>query len=320
LLFERAMLRKLNGWSVLALSVGLSLFAGCGDDDGGEGPSGGQAGSTGSAGRAGGSVGGNGSQAGAGGDGVGGDSGGEDGTAGEDGSAGDDGTAGEGGVGGAGGSAGAPTEGGSAGEGGAGGAGPQWVLSSPAFEDGEAIPDEFTCDGNIFPYGGTNHKSPQLDWTAGPAGTLSYAIVFKDVTLADQGVENGYHWAIWNIPPATLSLPEGLGNTAHPSQLTAATQFSTINDNNYIGPCPNWARAEGAGVDPVPEAVTDQYAFTLYALPAATITVPQDINPDQPPNQVHLIADYLEANALGTTLLTGTSDAQPDTFALPPAN
>ena len=40
-------------------------------------------------------------------------------------------------------------------------------LTSRSFENGGAIPKQFTCDGA--------DASPMLEWTAGPANTKSYA-------------------------------------------------------------------------------------------------------------------------------------------------
>lgn len=99
----------------------------------------------------------------------------------------------------------------------------EFAITSTAFTNGTALPAEYTCAGKNFPYSGTppvDHVSPQLDWTAGPGSTQSYAIVFTDVTLttvtADRPTidERGYHWAIYNIPASTLTLPKGLPSGA----------------------------------------------------------------------------------------------------------
>src|SRR6187402_2009203 len=108
--------------------------------------------------------------------------------------------------GGASGSAGGKAGASSAGSGGGSSSG--FTLTSPAWTAmaGCAADNKTACP--VFPkenigtsIGGSN-KSPELDWTAGPSGTQSYAIVLQDLT----NVMNGkpfVHWALWNIPGAT---------------------------------------------------------------------------------------------------------------------
>ena len=53
--------------------------------------------------------------------------------------------------------------------------------------------------------GGGNDESPPLAWTAGPAGTQSYAIVMRDLDN-----NNLIHWIIWDIPASAMALPQGI--------------------------------------------------------------------------------------------------------------
>src|SRR5687768_8281581 len=92
---------------------------------------------------------------------------------------------------------------GAAGDGGGGGGGPVFTVSSTAFAEGAAIPAEHQC---TVITGGQN-VSPPLSWSAGPAGTQSYAIVMKDTDISFN------HWVIWDIPASVLSLPAGVENT-----------------------------------------------------------------------------------------------------------
>jgi phosphatidylethanolamine-binding protein (PEBP) family uncharacterized protein len=123
-----------------------------------------------------------------------------------------------------------------------------FTLTSPAFQGGQALPEEYTCAGKTFPYSGSppvDHVSPQLSWTAGPANTMSYAIVFKDVTL---------------------------------TTATPINELGYLFDDGYVGPCPSWSVAPGSpllGMTPAPTASTDSYTFTVFALPTATITKPR---------------------------------------------
>jgi phosphatidylethanolamine-binding protein (PEBP) family uncharacterized protein len=165
--------------------------------------------------------------------------------------------------GGSGGTAGAAGSSGSAGGGnggvaGAGGSG--FTLTSPAWisQPGCAPASKTGC--GVFPkenintgIGGGN-KSPELDWTAGPAGTQSYAIVLHDLTYLVNGKPN-VHWVMWNIPSATRMLPPALETTAMPSVPAGSSQRS-YSGNGY----------QGSG------ACGNVYEFILYALPTATFT------------------------------------------------
>jgi phosphatidylethanolamine-binding protein (PEBP) family uncharacterized protein len=205
-------------------------------------------------------------------------------------------------------------------------------ITSPAFTNGQPIPDEYTCVGKEFPYSGTppvDHTSPELNWTAGPAGTQSYAIVFRDMTLTTGAMidERGYHWAMYDIPASTLSLPKGMPSGNPPAAVPDATQYSGgLFNDGFLGPCPSWGVAEGSpllGMDPPPTVKTDSYTFTLYAMPTATITPP----PMRPPaamgepaiSYTKDLDDYFAAHAITKTQLATTSNAQPTKFAVPPA-
>lgn len=201
------------------------------------------------------------------------------------------------------------------------------TLTSPAFEDGQPLPSEYTCAGKNFPYSGippVPHTLPELDWKGGPKDTQSYALVFRDVTLTTGTDidERGYHWAIWNIPASVESLPKNLSSGNPIPNLSGAQQYSgPLFDDGYVGPCPSWAVAPGApppeeGADP-PKVKTDSYTFTLYAFPS-TLTVPAAPT-EMGASYVHVLQDFFVANATATAVLGTTSDAQPAMFAVPPA-
>ena len=203
-------------------------------------------------------------------------------------------------------------------------------LTSPAFDAGQALPLEYTCTGKNFPFSGSppvDHTSPELTWTAGPANTQSYAIVFKDVTLTTGTPLNelGYHWAIYNIPASVRSLPRALASGNPIAAVAGAKQYSgPLFNDGYVGPCPSWGVAPGAPpLDPPATVVTDNYTFTVFAMPTATITAPAERpapGADAPPiSYVRDLDDYFLANAIGKTSLATTSNAQPAMFATPPA-
>jgi Raf kinase inhibitor-like YbhB/YbcL family protein len=137
-------------------------------------------------------------------------------------------------------------------------AGP-FALTSSAFTMGMEIPLMHKCSqaGNN-PVG--MNISPPLSWTPGPAGTMSYAI-----TLIHDAPDMSQHWAIWDIPADTFSLPANIDHVAMPPTPAGSKQerHPTALDGfvgyGYLGPCPQMPNAR------------QYYLFTLYAIRTATI-------------------------------------------------
>jgi phosphatidylethanolamine-binding protein (PEBP) family uncharacterized protein len=146
---------------------------------------------------------------------------------------------------------------------------------------------EVTCEACGFD--ANKMVMPALAWTAGPDGTLSYAITFIDTFLYDMDDPLGNHWAIWNIPADTLSLPK--------SMKMADTPAGSTQTGNFLGPCPSFGGT-----------ANHTYAFTLYAMPTATVEVSTQ---GQSTAVVGNAVTAFEAAALGKVELTGTSDAAP---------
>jgi Raf kinase inhibitor-like YbhB/YbcL family protein len=122
-------------------------------------------------------------------------------------------------------------------------------LTSTAVAEGGMLPDVYTCDGDNI--------SPPLAWTAGPAGTLSYAITFIDL---DFMFPPGYeHSTIYDIPSSVLSLPEDIENVYEPAEVPGAKQSKSYQKDRlgYNGPCPG--------------NTIHTYQFTLHALDVATL-------------------------------------------------
>ncbi len=198
------------------------------------------------------------------------------------------------------------------------GNGPPLTLSGPAVQAGKPLPYEFTCDGKAFGDG----TSPELDWLNEPAGTKSYAILLKDLTIeagqaGDTNPEHPYHWTIWNIPGSTHKLPASLPNTESPitgaKQLNGGPPFISPAPNGYFGPCPNLG---AAGLGLPKETHTDE--FKLYAFSEAELTPPAyDPGPDaaNPLNPVRQLANFFESHPslLAKAELKFTSDATPST-------
>ena len=118
---------------------------------------------------------------------------------------------------------------------------PMLNLTSSSFPGGE-IRKQFTCDGA--------ETSPELAWTAPPAGTQSFALV-----VVDRDSPFGYsfvHWVLYNLPAEKRELLEGLPKQ---EQLSDGSRQG-LNDYDkigYVGPCP-------------PGSSAHRYVFALYAL------------------------------------------------------
>ncbi len=140
----------------------------------------------------------------------------------------------------------APT--GTGGAGGTGGTAP-FAVTSPAFAEGQPIPGKYQC---TLITGGTNF-SPALNWTPGPAGTKSYAVVLRDKDV------NITHWVIWDIPASALGLPEHVDGVLEPA-IPAGSKQVVMNASitGYFGPCS-------------PTSV-NTYEFSVYAIPTETIS------------------------------------------------
>jgi len=113
-------------------------------------------------------------------------------------------------------------------------------IKSSAFGSGEMIPVKYTCDGADF--------SPPLEWTAGPAGTKSFALICDD---PDAPMGTWVHWVVYDIPPTTTMLAEGI--TRERELTGGGTQgINDFRKIGYGGPCPPGG--------------THRYFFRLYAL------------------------------------------------------
>jgi para-nitrobenzyl esterase len=72
--------------------------------------------------------------------------------------------------------------------------------------------------GGDIPYENTQYRTntfPGLSWSAGPAGTKSYAVIMQDTG----GARDGFpilHWTLWNIPANVTKLEAGMAATGNP--------------------------------------------------------------------------------------------------------
>jgi Raf kinase inhibitor-like YbhB/YbcL family protein len=140
-------------------------------------------------------------------------------------------------------------------------------LSSSAFQDGETIPKEFTCEGRDVP--------PPLDWSQPPKGTQSFALIVDDPD-APKGTFT--HWRLYDIPAASSHLDEQ-------STAIGRTVANDFGNTGYGGPCP--PRGHGP----------HRYRFTLHAVDVATLGVHADRRDE--------LEVELRSHTLETTTLTG---------------
>lgn len=117
-----------------------------------------------------------------------------------------------------------------------------FTLSSPAFADGEVIPQKYTCDGE--------NVSPELHISGAPEGTRSFVLVMDDPDIPvsvkqTRGITTFEHWIVFNIPGTTDVIPEG-------GLAQSSLGINTRGTSSYTGPCPPDRK--------------HRYFFRLYAL------------------------------------------------------
>lgn len=111
------------------------------------------------------------------------------------------------------------------------------TVSSPAFADGDEIPQRFTCDGDAV--------SPPLTWSG--EQEEAWALVVDD---PDAPGGTYVHWVVLDIPARTTSVETG----AVPD---GGVQVANTSDEaSYAGPCP--------------PSGEHRYRFTVYGLDAPT--------------------------------------------------
>jgi Raf kinase inhibitor-like YbhB/YbcL family protein len=115
-----------------------------------------------------------------------------------------------------------------------------WLRSS-AFDDGSAIPREFTGEGEDV--------SPPLDWDDAPNETRSFVVLCDD---PDAPSGTWHHWAAYDIPVGLKCLP--VGAAAHAVKQGFQQALNDFGKPGYGGPYP--PRSDGP----------HHYRFRLLAL------------------------------------------------------
>lgn len=146
-------------------------------------------------------------------------------------------------------------------------------VKSTAFQQGMAIPKQYTGDGV--------DQSPPLSWSDPPSGTKSIALICDD---PDAPRGTWVHWVLFNLPAQTRDLEENLPTTATlPSGAKQGkNDFGKI---GYGGPAP-------------PKGKSHRYFFKLYALAVAVDLAPGASKAD--------LEDAMKGHILGEGQLMGT--------------
>jgi Raf kinase inhibitor-like YbhB/YbcL family protein len=120
-------------------------------------------------------------------------------------------------------------------------------LTSPAFAARGAIPQRYTHRGDDI--------SPPLEWGDPPAGTESFALMVTSDPMPDGG-GNWVQWILYNIPPESRALPEGVKPDADGRLPDGSQHYEN-----------SWGELKYGGPNP-PHASTQNYYFVLYAVDA----------------------------------------------------
>ena len=109
------------------------------------------------------------------------------------------------------------------------------IVTSPAFDDGQPIPDEYTCRGSGRP--------PELAWHAIPEEATSLALVVSD---PDAPAGTFIHWLLYDLPAGDGGLAAGRPPAG------AREAENSARKTGWYPPCP--------------PSGTHHYLFTVYAL------------------------------------------------------
>jgi Raf kinase inhibitor-like YbhB/YbcL family protein len=114
-------------------------------------------------------------------------------------------------------------------------------VTSTAFQEGAAIPKQYTGDGQ--------DQSPPLKWSGAPDTAKSFALICDD---PDAPRGTWVHWVVWNIPANQHELPEAAPTRATPAgeMRQGKNDFGNV---DYGGPAP-------------PRGKPHRYFFKVYAL------------------------------------------------------
>ncbi len=127
-------------------------------------------------------------------------------------------------------------------------------IQSSVFQEGEAIPAKYTCQGVDI--------NPPLSISGVPTEAKSLALIVDDPDVPAYLREDRMwvHWVIFNISPRVELIHEGV------SEPLGVNGSNTGGENRYMGPCP-------------PDR-EHRYFFKLYALDCK-LDLPEGSSKDQ---------------------------------------
>ena len=105
-----------------------------------------------------------------------------------------------------------------------------FTITSASFQNNGEIPALYTCDGR--------NLSPPLTWSGMPPNAKSLVLIVDDPDAPNPGAPRmvWVHWMLYNIPPNTHGLPEGIAVSALPyGTLQGKNDWNKV---GYGGPCP----------------------------------------------------------------------------------
>jgi len=115
------------------------------------------------------------------------------------------------------------------------------TVTSTVFAAGKPIPVKYTGQGENI--------SPDLVWSGAPASVKSYVLICDD---PDASAGTWVHWTMWNIPPTSTGLAQGVASDA------------TLPDGSVQGATSSGRRGYGGPMPPKGNA--HHYYFRVYAL------------------------------------------------------
>ncbi|MCU1532603.1 MAG: hypothetical protein JWO49_2174 [Arthrobacter sp.] len=158
---------------------------------------------------------------------------------------------------------------------------PEFDLTSTDIEHGQALPPA-QRSGKMGIDGGQD-RSPQLSWSGFPAETRSFAVTVLD---PDAPTGSGFwHWAAFNLPASTTSLPSDAAGTGLPEG--AVQLMNDAGFRGFVGAAP----PSGHGVH--------HYHVVVHALDVEKLDIPAEASPAY-------LGFNLFSHAIGRARLVGT--------------
>ena len=156
----------------------------------------------------------------------------------------------------------------------------EFSVQSSSWQDGQTMKDAYVF--NSFGCTG-NNISPEITWSAAPAGTKSFAVTVYD---PDAPTGSGWwHWTVFNIPASVAQLKQGASLDSTKLPVGAIEGRTDFGKSGYGGACPP------QGDKP------HRYILTVYALKTDKI----DLNENAPGA---LVGYNLNQNTLAKASLT----------------